>query len=175
MRLKFKYRIWQFWQSLKGSPGEIEWQSVERVLSPEELALFKQLPIPDQNHSLRVLRNLEADQESNPDLLKAAMLHDVGKIQHPLRRWERVFAVLVRGIFPERHLKWGMGNPSGIKRALVVIQQHSDWGADLADEAGSDPRTVWLIRYHETLLPGGLHSKDDLLLLSKLQKVDNRN
>jgi len=107
---KSKYRFWQFWQSLKGSLGENEWQKVERILSPEELSLFKQLPIPDQNHSLRVLKTLEANDEGDLDLLKAALLHDLGKIKFPLRRWERVFAVLVMGIFPERHLKWGMGD-----------------------------------------------------------------
>jgi hypothetical protein len=160
---------------MQGSPGDNEWQRVEQILSPEELLLFKQLPIPDQNHSLRVFRTLEANHEGDPDLLKAALLHDLGKIKHPLRRWERVFAVLVMGIFPERHLRWGTGDPSGLKRALVVIKQHPHWGADLAGDAGSDPRTVWLIRYHETRLPGDSHSNDDLLLLNKLQKADNQN
>jgi hypothetical protein len=172
---KFKYRFWQFWQSLEGSPGESEWQEIERILSPTELSLFKQLPIPDQNHSVRVLRALEANHEGDPDLLKAALLHDLGKIKHPLRRWERVFAVLVMGIFPRRHLRWGTGDPSGLKRALVVIKQHPHWGADLADEAGSNPMTVWLIRNHETRLSGGSHSSEDLLLLNKLQKADNQN
>ena len=99
----------------------------------------------------------------------------MGKIKLPLRRWERVFAVLAMAIFPVRYIKWGMGDPTGIKRALVVIKQHPYWGADLADDAGSDPMTVWLIRYHETRLPGGSHSNDDLLLLNKLKKADNQN
>ncbi len=172
---RFKYRFWQFWHSLKGYPGEKEWQRVKRVLSPEELSLFQQLPTPDQNHSLRVLKTLEADHEADPDLLKAALLHDLGKIKLPLRRWERVFAVLVMAIFPVRYLKWGMGDPTGIKRALVVIKQHPRWGADLAENAGSNPMTVWLIRNHETRLPGGSHSNDDLLLLNKLKKADNQN
>jgi hypothetical protein len=77
--------------------------------------------------------------------------------------------------FPERHLKWGMGDPSGIKRALVVIKQHPDWGADLAEKAGCDPRTAWLIRYHENRLPAGSHTNDDLLLINKLKEADNRN
>jgi len=68
-----------------------------------------------------------------------------------------------------------MGDPSGIKRALVVIKQHPDWGADFAEEAGSDPMTVWLIRYHETRLPAGSHSKDDLLFLNILKEADNQN
>ncbi len=140
MNSKIKYRIWQFGQSLKRSPGEIEWNWVENILSPEEQIMFRQLPVPDQNHSLRVLDSLIAGHEEDPDLLKAALLHDLGKIKQPLRRWERVFAVLVRGIFPDNHHKWGTGDPSGIKRPLVVINQHPQWGADLAEEAGSSPK-----------------------------------
>ena len=172
---KVTYRIWQFWQSLSASQDENEWQQVDGILSSAELILFKQLPIPDRNHSLRVLKNLAADGETDPALLKAALLHDLGKIKFPLRLWERVFAVLAMGIFPEVHLKWGEGDPTGLKRALVIIKQHPHWGADLAAEAGSDWKTVWLIRNHETRLPTGSDSNQDLLLLSKLQAADNQN
>lgn len=175
MNSKIKYRIWQFGQSLKRSPGEIEWHWVEKILSPAEQSLFRKLPVPDQNHSLRVLDSLKSDDVEDPDLLKAALLHDLGKLKQPLRRWERVFAVLVRGIFPYSHHKWGTGDPSGIKRALVVINQHPEWGADLAEEAGSSPKTIWLIRNHESQQPAGSYSSDDLILLNKLQKVDNQN
>jgi hypothetical protein len=175
MLSNIKYRLWQYIQSLKGSPGESDWQKVEKILTQKELSLFKQLPTPDQTHSLRVLRTLETNQEDNPDLLKAALLHDLGKIKFPLQRWERVFAVLVMAIFPERYSRWGAGNPSGMNRALVIITQHPDWGADLAQNAGSSPTTVWLIRNHETRLDIGSQNSNDLILLTRLQKADNKN
>ncbi len=74
------------------------------------------------------------------------------------------------------NLVWKItGDTSGIKRALVVINQHPQWGADLAEEVGSSPKTIWLIRNHEKKQPAGSYSSDDLILLNKLQKADNQN
>jgi len=175
MSVKIIYRIWQFWKSLQGSPRVEEWSRINTILSPGELVLFEQLPVPDQNHSLRVLGTLEAEGENNPDLLKAALLHDLGKIKYPLKRWERVFAVLTSGLFPRSYKRWGSGNPTGLKRPLVIIQGHPDWGAELAESAGSSPRVVWLILNHENQTPPVPNSENDLILLKTLQNADNRN
>jgi hypothetical protein len=175
MSVKIGYRIWQFWKSLDGSPGEEEWQKVQTLLSPGELVLFEQLPTPDQNHSLRVYETLEAGGETDLDVMKAALLHDLGKIKHPLKRWERVFAVLVTGLFPRAYLRWGEGDTSGLKHSLVIIKNHPAWGGDLAEEAGSSSRMVWLIRNHENQTPTDPYSENDLKLLRKLQNADNQN
>jgi hypothetical protein len=175
MSSKVNYRVWQFWQGLKRSPREGDLEAVSTVLFPEERNLFQQLPAADQNHSLRVFRSLKTQGEDDPDLLKAALLHDLGKTRYPLRRWERVFAVLAAGLFPRRAQVWGEGKPTGMRRPLVIIQQHSHWGADLAKAAGSSPRTVWFIHNHEKNLPEGSPSDEDLFLLRKLQTADNTN
>ena len=175
MRSKITYRAWQFWQSLKSSPGKKDWEKTAAILTTAELILFKQLPVPDQNHSLRVLKTLEAEGESDPDLLKAALLHDIGKTSHPLRRYERVFAVLVKGVFPRLAAAWGLKDPCGIHRPLAVIHQHPAWGAELAEKAGCSPRVIWLIRYHEVEDLTGLLDQAGVELLRKLQKADNLN
>lgn len=175
MKSKIGYRAWQFWQSLKKSPGVEEWKKVEGILTSPELALFKQLPVPDQNHSLRVLNSLEAEGETDPDLLRAALLHDIGKIRYPLHRWERVLAVLLTGAFPGIAAAWGQKDPRGIHRPLVVINQHPVWGADLAEKAGSSRGVIWLIRYHEEEDLTGLLDQGGVELLQKLKKADNLN
>ena len=175
MNSKISYRGWQFWQSFRRSPGENDWEMVKAILLPEELKLFQQLPVPDQNHSLRIFRILQSQGENDSDLLKATLLHDVGKTRAPLRRWERIFAVLVTALFPGRVKIWGEGNPIGLQRPLVVIQQHSQWGAELARMAGSSPRVVWFIQNHELEDPEGSPSGRDLSLLRKLQTADNNN
>lgn len=175
MKSKIAYRIWQYRQSFNHSPGDEDWEKINQILSPMEVDLFRRLPIPDQNHSLRVLGSLEEQAEKDPGLLKAALLHDVGKILHPLKRWERVFAVLVRRFFPHRAAIWGEGNPKGFLRPLVVIQQHARWGADLAAAAGSSDQVVWLIGNHEQEPSPGKQNHPDADLLMKLQAVDNRN
>jgi len=175
MNSKVSYRVWQFWQGFKRSPQEGDQEIVNTVLFPEEQYLFQQLPAADQNHSLRVFRLLQSQGEDDPDLLKAALLHDLGKTCYPLCRWERVFAVLAAGLFPRRVQVWGDSKPIGLRRPLVIIKQHPLWGADLAKAAGSSPRTVWFIRNHEMDLPEGAPSNDELSLLRKLQKADNIN
>jgi putative nucleotidyltransferase with HDIG domain len=175
MKSKIAYRVWQFWKSFQGTPGEQDWEKIDEILNSAERDLFKQLPIPDQNHSLRVLNTLESEGESDLDLLKAALLHDIGKARHPLRRMERIFAVLVNGFFPILAVEWGQKEPQGIYRALAVICQHPDWGADLAQAAGSNPTVVWLIRHHELEDLTGLLDQGGLELLQKLCKADNLN
>ena len=175
MKNNISYRVWQFWKSLKRSPGDTDWACVENILSEGELDLIKQLPAADQNHCLRVFHSLHSQGEDDSDLLKAALLHDLGKLKHPLRRWERVFAVLVTGVFPRRGKDWGERKPVGFHRPLVVLHQHPRWGAELARKAGSSPRTVWFIKNHELDLPQGAAPESDLILLKKLQIADNRN
>ena len=175
MNSKIGYRVWQFWQSLKRSPDEDDWANARALLLPEELILFQQLPVPDQNHSLRVLKAVQSQGEGDQDYLKAALLHDIGKTRAPLRRWERVFSVLVTALFPGQVKIWGEGNPTGLQRPLVVIQQHSQWGAELARMTGNSPRVVWFIQNHELEDPEGSPSERDLSLLRKLQTADNNN
>jgi putative nucleotidyltransferase with HDIG domain len=133
------------------------------------------LPTPDQNHSLRVLRTLETAGETEQDLLKAALLHDIGKTLHPLHRWERIFAVLFGWLFPKTAKTWGLKEPRGIHRPLVIIHQHPEWGAELAEKAGSNQRVVWLIRHHQAEDLTGLFDQGGVELLMKLQKADNLN
>ena len=175
MRSKISYRAWQFWQSLKRSPDENDWEKVTALLTSAEQNLFKQHPVPDQNHSLRVLNTLEAEGESDPDRLNAALLHDIGKTLHPLRRYERVFGVVVRGLFPELAAVWGEKDPNGIHRPLAVIQQHPVWGAELAERTGCSQNVIWLIRHHEMEDLTGLLDQGGVELLGKLQKADNIN
>lgn len=137
--------------------------------------MFTKLPVPDQNHALRVLDALLEDGESDPDLLKTALLHDIGKSLHPLKRWERVLTVLLPLVAPRLAKRWGEGEPNGIKRPLVVLAQHPEWGAEMLQNAGCGENVIWLVNNHEQpdLPPGGPPELQEAL--RKLQKVDNLN
>jgi putative nucleotidyltransferase with HDIG domain len=175
MRIDLPYRAWQFFQSLKKSPGENDLVEVRLMLNPAEMDLFQRLPVPDQNHSLSVYQTLRENGEEDPDLLKAALLHDLGKTRFPLRRWERVIAVLLLSFFPRLKDSWGNDLPTGFKKPVVVIIQHPAWGAELAQQAGSSDRTVWLIKNHEMHHPAEEIGLEDLVLLKKLQEADSKN
>lgn len=175
MRTKVGYRIWQFWQSFKPSLSQGDWDRIRLFLSPVEIIIFTKLPVSDQNHSFRVFNSLLEAGESDEDLIKAALLHDIGKGLHSLKRWERVFSVVVGGFLPKLAHRWGEGEPVGLKRPLVIIRQHPDWGAELASEAGCSEDLIWLIQHHEKDQPPPDTSQRKLELLKKLQIADNQN
>lgn len=167
-----KYRLGQFFHALGASTpegAELDW--VRGLLSPEGMALFSQMHPAEQQHSLRVAAILRG-QGAPPELLIAALLHDVGKIRFPLRLWERVLIVLVRALFPGKAKQWGQGEPRGWRRPFVVAEQHPAWGAEMAQAAGAPPLAVNLIRRHQDVMPEEARVLEDRLL-RMLQAVDN--
>ncbi|RPI32816.1 MAG: hypothetical protein EHM70_07955 [Chloroflexota bacterium] len=142
------------------------------ILKPAEASLFFRLQPGEQAHSIDVLHNLIERGEAYPDLWVAALLHDVGKSCYPLNLWERVWIVLGKAIFPEKVNRWGseyanMELSSGNKlrapfwrRPFVVAVLHPEWGARLAETAGSSPMVVSLIRRHQDAgsRPGDVNS-----------------
>lgn len=174
---RFLYRTRQFWQALRPPLSLEDSELVQSILTPPQMDLFRQMQAGEQAHSLRVLRALLEQGETQGDLLVAALLHDVGKNFAPLRLWERVAIVLVKAICPGCAQRWGEGPAAGWRRAFVVSARHPDWGAELAAGAGASPLTVALIRRHQETRPrleSSLDSVEDRLLM-KLVAVDDES
>lgn len=144
-----------------------------RVLSPALFDLYRQMRRSERQHSLRVLDALVAAGHDQPDLLAAALLHDVGKIRTLFLLPEKVLVVLVKAAAPDLYWRWGSGSSRGWRRPFAVSVQHPAWGAEMVECAGGSPLAVELIRRHqETLGSSSLSEADRLLVL--LQGVDDR-
>ncbi|MGE5223229.1 MAG: hypothetical protein ACM3PY_12385 [Omnitrophica WOR_2 bacterium] len=179
------YRTRQFWLNLGAAPSSHDLDEVRAVLNPEQYQLFARLQPGEQAHSLLVMRRLTAQGQTHPDLLAAALLHDIGKIRLPLRLWERVLVVLGKALFPARVKQWGSlaGDewkilsgarlPIG-RRAFIIAEQHAVWGSQMAAGAGSSTLVVELIRRHQDRIPDHSHSYEDNLL-RLLQSVDDES
>ena len=76
-------------------------------LTPAQLSLFRQMQPSEQVHAYQIFKHLETAGQTNPDLLAAALLHDVGKILYPLSIFDRVIIVLGKRLFPERRKALG--------------------------------------------------------------------
>ena len=171
------YRVRQFFHTVWADVHPEELEHARSVLTPVQMALFASMQPSEQAHALNVYRQLVAQGETSPDLLVAALLHDVGKSVSPLRIWERVLIVLARLVFPVRSRHWGTPLPDRAgyrfwKRAFVVAEQHPAWGAALAAQAGASPRTATLIRLHQDPPSPSVDAEVKRLLI-KLQAVDD--
>jgi hypothetical protein len=102
-----------------------------------------------RQHHLRVMKRLVAAGHHDPALLKAALLHDVGKIRFAFGLPQKVIVVLVKWAAPQRYKTWGQSAPTGWKRPFVISAQHPQWSAEMAAAVGSNPLTLELIRRHQ--------------------------
>lgn len=185
MTLGILYRVRQFKHAVSAKPTSEDLDEIQGILTPEQMALFRQMQASEQAHSLLVFKQLhnlgKAGLVTNhPDLFVAALLHDIGKVNHPLRLYERVMVVLGKALFPDRSKIWGnatFDSPSslgGWKRPFIVAAQHPKWGAEMAAKAGTSPLAVALIRRHQDYSPTkNINLEDNLLKV--LQVIDGNN
>lgn len=137
-------------------------ESVLTVLNDRERLLFDRLPRADRLHALRVARRLTTAGQRHPSLLKAALLHDVGKAGQGIYLPHRVARVLLRLAAPT-WLARIAADPAGWHRPFYALANHAEQGAIWISDAGSDPLTVALVRYHDaTACPPNLADHADL-------------
>lgn len=167
------YRVWQFWQAMMARPlDEKTTQEIQTILSPSQQQLFDRLSVSEQRHSYRVFSSLRKAGNETPDLLAAALLHDIGKTARPRYWWDKVLVVLGKAFLRRKTAEWANGEAKGLRRPFVVKAHHPEWGALEAEKAGSSALTVALIRHHhaEGELDGELKE-----YLSLLQWADDHN
>jgi hypothetical protein len=196
--VRIYYRTRQFWHGLRITPTNNEMDRARSVLSSTQFDLFMRMQPGEQSHSLAVFTKLSAAGDDDPDLLVAALLHDVGKTLFPLKLWERAWIVLANAVFPRFSNGWALGDFEDLKklsfwkRPLVVAKQHPKWGAELAAQAGSSHLVVSLISRHQETLVVDEHSSAQIristsgqnelkflgiedCLLQKLQAADDES
>jgi putative nucleotidyltransferase with HDIG domain len=177
---RVSYRLRQFWSALYAAPSADQLDEVSSLLTLPQMALFRQMHRSEQAHSIQVMAAVfhasdGVPDEARRDLLRAALLHDVGKSRYPVRIWERVLIVLAKAFLPGAVKHWGDGDAAdvlGWRRAFAVAQQHAAWGAQMATEAGASPLVTALIRRHQEPCsnPSG-YMEDRLLTI--LQAADH--
>jgi hypothetical protein len=163
------HRTRQFWNALPGHPRRVESEALFLHLIPDQVVLFRRMRPSEQAHAWQVFERLKAAGQNNPDLLTAALLHDIGKILVPLSLPERVIIVVGKHFFQQRAMRWSEGAPNRFRRLFIVAEHHPEWGADLAGQAGAASRSVDLIRHHQD--PPAV----DDPLLAVLQAADDEN
>ena len=176
-----RYRVGQFLRALTARVPDDEVERAMRVLTPEARGLFRRQAMQDQRHALAVYRTLYRAGHTDPELLAAALLHDVGKAAAQLPAWRRAIIVLLDRFAPRLLARLSQGEPrgpalslpKGWRHSFVAHARHPEVGARWAQEAGCSPLTVALIRRHQDRLTSCEIEEDQLL--TALQAADSLN
>jgi predicted HD phosphohydrolase len=140
------YRSRQFFRSVGVSIGAEERAELARRLNAEQQRLFYAMTARDQRHCLDVFHALQRDGHDDPELLLAALLHDVGKGR--VRLWHRVVYVLIHALSPRLLRRLASDSGGGWRRALASFSDHSRQGAALVEATGAPQAVVALVRLH---------------------------
>lgn len=148
---QIRYRFIQFTRQI--SPrrmGPID-AALRAELQHAEWDLVARLTTGDRAHLFDTWRRLKEAGCRDPNVLKAALLHDVGKVDDRGRVYlaHRVAAVLLRRFSPTLlDILAGNGVP-GWRYGFYLAIEHPRVGAELARLAGCSPRVCWLIAHHQ--------------------------
>lgn len=164
----------QTWQLVSAWVRPIDDDQARAYLTPAEFGLYLKMPRATRQHHLRVLNCLLAAGHHHPSLLKAALLHDVGKIRYSFALPEKVLVVLTKAFAPSLFKKWSAGEPRGWRRPFVMSLRHPEWSAEMGAAVGMDELSLDLIRRHQTRLTQPPQTEADHLLLL-LQAADDRS
>ena len=121
-------------------PGPFEQRWVAAELDGPVAALFWAQRPEDQRHAIEVARRVGDD----PELVEAALLHDVGKVQAPLGAVARSLATVLGSL--------GLPMPGSWRR----YRDHGTLGAAALEAVGASPLAVAFARHHPGAAPKGI-------------------
>lgn len=140
------YRVKQFWWSLISSIDENDIKYLNIHLNETEKKLFMKLKKSEQKHCINVAKDVEQicfNKNIKCDkLIKAALLHDIGKIKGKLNVFDKSIIVILDYISKGR-----LGRLKTIKK-INVYYNHGEIGAEILKEYGYEQRFLYLIRNH---------------------------
>ena len=106
-------------------------------------------------------------------LIRAALLHDVGRRKGDMDVWGKVFAVLMADFFPRESSSMAKRGAGGIldrpAHALFVYYNHPQIGAEMLRNIGMGAEADLALRHHDPPQP------DEKIELTILRRADEMN
>ena len=163
----FFYRIKQFFWSLNTKIDDNDTEYVKKNLNAEEYNLFSRLSRQEQRHSIRVSRDVELECAKTgfaPDeIVKVALLHDIGKTTRKLGSMDKAILVILDRLSAGR-----IRNLKDIPK-IDVYFNHGNMGYELLKGNDLSERALYLIKNHHDRSITGDRELDILI------RCDSRN
>jgi len=143
------YRARQFFLGFRSSLSIDEAEEARALLAEPELLLFTEMEARDRRHSFDMahwLRERMPPPGPEPALLRAVLLHDVGKGR--LQVVERVLFVLLGAVSPRLRDALSRQHGPHPLPALWRLRQHAALGAERLAAVGTDARVRTLVARH---------------------------
>lgn len=160
------YRIGQF---LKGLTAHIPLEGtvlLDRYLNRQERKIFMELPKHERRHAIATafsVINLSSN-SYNDTMIKAALLHDIGKIKAKTGIIKKSVLVLMDRFLPSLSNKL-----SESMKMFYIYYNHPEVGADILKTLNTEDGVVDLVRYHHS------DTCRDIEHMDILKKADSLN
>lgn len=158
------YRVKQFFWGLIERVKDEDRSFISAYLDKEEQSLFYSLPRYEQTHSLRVAREVLRQSLENEIydimLVKAALLHDIGKANSGLNLITKSVFVLFERLFP------GLLKRFTNLEAIKAYYYHPEIAVTMLED--QDDYLKYLIKNHHNY---GLEEDDKLNILQKADTI----
>ncbi|MFU0824548.1 HDIG domain-containing metalloprotein [Clostridium sp.] len=140
------YRIKQFLWGITAKVSLEDIKFVKEYLNNDELNLFIKLAVYDQAHCIRTAKEVKRiyseKKMSNDLLVKAALLHDIGKIEGKLNLIDKSILVVL-----DRITKGKIKEFKNLKK-VDIYYNHPDKGYNILKNFDYNDRFLYLIRNH---------------------------
>ena len=165
-------RVKQFYINIIDKMSVEDYEYVTSIITNEEFELFNKLLKSEQKHSVRIAKYIENlidnklidDEEiiNNKKLLiKAALLHDVGKSKKAINLIEKSIIVILN--------KLTKGNLRKLKKSKKIqcYFNHADYSYELLHEINNNQRLLEIVKNH--------HKEIDDKLTTFFKNADDKN
>ena len=165
-------RVKQFYINVTDKMSKEDYNYVKSIINDEEFVLFNKLLKSEQKHSVRIAKYIEYAIDNsliddnnilkNKDLLvKAALLHDVGKSRKTINVIDKSIIVILN--------KLTKGNLRNFEKSKKVqcYYNHSEYSYDILKEINKDEKLLNIIKNH--------HNETDDNLIKFFKYVDDKN
>jgi len=161
------YRVKQFYRSMVSKVNDEDIDFIKSYLEIYELQLFHQLPTYDQKHCINVARDVKSTCDKrklqSKNLIKVALLHDIGKIYNSMNPIDKSIMVIMHNITNGKIKAYNK-----IKN-VNMYYNHGDIGYNLLRKYGYDERFLFLVKNHHN------HNIIEDMELELLKECDDRN